>query len=51
MAGMFTIIKKNATKFRMLKIPATTYSWKTALILKVIRRQAYALSPHRRQGK
>lgn len=38
MQGMLAIIRKNATKFRIEKMPATMYSWKAALIVNVISR-------------
>ena len=45
MHGMFTIMRKKATKFRMLKMPATTYSWKAAEIVNVTSRHALELHP------
>ena len=51
MHGMFAIIRKKATKFRIEKIPATMYSWNTALIVNVIKRQIWALRPERLHGK
>ncbi len=51
MHGIFAIIKRKATKLRIEKMPATIYSWNTALTVNVISRQIYAFMPDRLQGK
>ena len=48
---MLIIIRANATKFSILKMPATMYSWKAALIVNVISRVSYAFRPNLLQGK
>ena len=50
-AGIFAIIRPKATKLKTLKMPATMYSWKAALTVKVIRRVNDALKPNLLHGK
>jgi len=51
MHGIFTIIRKKATKFKIEKIPATIYSWNTALIVNVISKHVPLPTPARLHGK
>ena len=50
MAGMLIIMPRKATKFTILKMPTTIYSWKSALIVKVTKRQVCELNPILRVG-
>ena len=51
MQGMFAIIRKNAPKLKIEKIPAMMYSWNAALTVNVDNKHRLLPTPARRKGK